>query len=179
LLCYTIGQTLCLSPEFEIYTLCLLSCNNVIWCNILGLSPDSVKVLLIQKSVIRTMIGGGRRDSCRTLLQELGILTLPSQYIFCILLFVVKNSKLFSVNKDLHLINTRQQSNLHQPLAHLQKYQLGPYNMGIKLFNILPASIKDESHNPPRFRSPLKKLLLETTLYSLDEFFSIRKSMKS
>jgi len=71
-----------------------------------GLSPDSVKVLLLQKRVIRTMMGFGRRDSCRTLFQELGNLTLPSQYIFCLLLFVVKNSKLFSVNKDLHLINT-------------------------------------------------------------------------
>jgi len=125
-----------------------------------GLFPDSVKVLLLQKRVIRTMMGCGRRDSCRTIFQELGILTLPSQYIFCLLLFVVKNSKLFSVNKDLHLINTRQQSNLHQPLAHLKKYQLGPYNMGIKLFNILPASTKDESHNPSRFRSLLKKTFI-------------------
>ena len=91
---------------------------------------------------------------------ELGILTLPSQYIFCILLFVVKNSKLFSLNKDLHSINTRQQSNFHQPFGHLKKYQLGPYYMGIKLFNILPVSIKNESHNPPRFRSLLKNFYL-------------------
>jgi len=59
-----------------------------------GLSPDSIKVLLLQKRVIRTMMGCEGRDSCRTLFHELGILTLPSQYIFCLLLFVVKNSKL-------------------------------------------------------------------------------------
>ena len=60
-----------------------------------------------QKKVIRIMMGCGRRDSCRKLFAELGILTLPSQYIFCLLQFVVKNRKLFSLNKDLHSINTR------------------------------------------------------------------------
>jgi hypothetical protein len=144
-----------------------------------GQSPDSLKVFLLQKRVIRTMIGCGRRDSCRRLFVELGILTLPSQYIFCLLLFVVKNRKLFSSNKDLHLINTRQQLNFHQPSAHLKKCQLGPYCTGIKLFNTFPATLKNESLNPVRFRSLLKKFLLETTLYSLDEFYSICKPTKS
>jgi hypothetical protein len=118
------------------------------------------------------------RCSCRGLFAELGILTLPSQYIFCLLLFVVKNRKLFSSNKDLHSFNTRQQLNIHQPSAHLKKYQLGPYYMGIKLFNTLPAPLKNESHSPVRFRSLLKKFLLETTLYSLDKFYSICKPRK-
>jgi hypothetical protein len=142
----------------------------IIW----GQSHDSLKVFLLQKRVIRTMIGCGRRDSCRRLFVELGILTLPSQYIFC-LLFVVKNRKLFCSNKDLHSINTRQQLNFHQPSAHLKKYQLGPYYTGIKLFNTLPATLKNESFNPVTFRSFLKKFLLETTLYSLDELYSICK----
>jgi hypothetical protein len=100
-------------------------------------------------------------------------------------------------------IYTRQQLNLHQPSAHLKKCQLGHYYMGIKLFNplntelnpicnllallgahpilhisrlrvnTLPAPIKNESYNPVRFRSLLKKFLLETTLYLLDEFYRI------
>jgi hypothetical protein len=143
-----------------------------------GQSPDSLKVFLLQKRVIRTMIGCGRRDSCRRLFVELGILVLPSQYIFC-LLFVVKNRKLFSSNKDLHLINTRQQLNFHQPSANLKKYQLGVYYLGIELCNTHPATPKNESLNPVRFRSLLKKFLFETTLYSLDEFYSICKPRKS
>jgi hypothetical protein len=143
-----------------------------------GQSPDSLKIFLLQKRVIRTMMGCGGRDWCRRLFVELGILTLPSKYIFCLLLFVVKNKKLFSSNKDLHSIDARQQLNLHQPSAHLKKYQLGPYYMGIKLFNTLPATLKNESHNPARFRSLLKKFLLETTLYLLDEFHSICKPRK-
>jgi hypothetical protein len=169
---YISPQTL--KAIYYAYFHAIMSYGVIFW----GLSPDSVKVLLLQKRVISIMMGCGERNSCRSLFHELGILTLPSQYIFCLLLFVVKNSKLFSLNKEIHSVNTRQQSNFHQPLTHLKKYQLGPYYMGIKLFNILPAFIKNESHNPPRFRSLLKKLLLETTLYSLDVFYSICKSMK-
>jgi len=106
---------------------------------------------------------------------KLYILTLPSQYIFCLLLFVVKNGKQFYLNMDLHSINTRQLLNLHQPSAYLKKCQLGPYNMGIKVFNTLPPTLKNESHNPVRFRSLLKKFPLETTLYSIDEFYNICK----
>jgi len=67
----------------------------------------------------------------------------------------------------------------HQPSAHLRKYQLGPYYMGIKLFNTLPSSLKIESHNPSRFRTLLKKFLLESSLYSLEEFYNICKSKNS
>jgi len=69
-------------------------------------------------------------------------------------------------------------SNLYLPSVHLKKYQLGPYYIGIKLFNTLPPFLKNESHNPVRFRSLLKKFLLNTTLYSLDEFYSICKPGK-
>ena len=170
---YVSHQTL--KTIYYAYFHAILSYGVIFW----GQSPDTSKVFLLQKRVIRTMMGCGRRDSCRGLFAELGILTLPSQYIFCLLLFVVKNRKLFSLNKDPHPINTRQQLNLHQPSAHLKKYQLGPCYIGIKLFNTLPPPLKNESHNPVRFRSLLKKFLLETTLYSLDEYYSICKPRKS
>jgi len=165
---------LTLKAIYYAYFHAIMSYGVIFW----GQSPDSLKVFLLQKRVIRTMMGCGGRDSCRRLFVELGILTLPSQYIFCLLLFVVKNKKLFSSNKDLHSIDTRQQWNLHLLSAHLKKYQLGPYYMGIKLFNTLPPFLKNESHNPVRFRSLLKKFLLNTTLYSLDEFYSICKPGK-
>ena len=147
---YVSHQTL--KAIYYAYFHAIMSHGVIFW----GQSPDSLKVFLLQKRVIRTIMGCGGRDSCRTLFVELGILTLPSQYIFCLLLFVVKNRKLFSSNKDLHSINTRQQLNFHQPSADLKKYQLGPYHMGLKLFNTLPDTLNIESHNPVRFRSLLK-----------------------
>jgi hypothetical protein len=43
--------------------------------------------------VLRILMGIGYRDSCRELLKEQKILTLPSQYIFSLLLFVIRNMR--------------------------------------------------------------------------------------
>jgi len=46
------------------------------------------------------------RDSCWAMFSKLGILTLYSQYIFLILTFVVKHKDIFTINTELHKINT-------------------------------------------------------------------------
>jgi len=60
----------------------------------------SVKVFKIQKRIIRIITNSNRYDICRPLFKQLGILPLPSQYIFSILLFVVKNKNLFQLNSQ-------------------------------------------------------------------------------
>jgi len=106
------------------------------------------------------MLGCKSRDSCRKLFISLKILPLPSQYIFCLLLYVVKNKYLFSTNNELHPIGTRQYQNLHQPSTNLTKYQSGVYYMGINLFNSLPAFIKEEFSNYNKFLPLFKKILM-------------------
>jgi hypothetical protein len=49
----------------------------------------------MQKRVIRVIMGCGCGESCRELLKELKILTLSSQYIFSLLLFIVNNRDYF------------------------------------------------------------------------------------
>ena len=137
------GKTMCTAAHIPKYTESHAQHLLQLWCYMFwGQSPSSSKVFLLQKRVIRTMMCCGGRDTCRGLFSELGIVTLSSQYIFCLLQFVVKNGKLFSLNMDMHSINTRQLLNLHQPSAHLKKCQLGTYNMGIKMFNTLPPTLK-------------------------------------
>jgi hypothetical protein len=75
---------------------------------------------------------------------ELKILPLPFQYIFS-LLFVINNMEQFTVNSEVYHIGTRQHSNLHIPLPNLTKYQKGVYYLGVKIFNVLPSYIKQES----------------------------------
>ena len=86
---YVSQQTL--KAIYYAYFHAIMSYGVIFW----GQSPDSSKVFLLQKRVIRTMMGCGRRDSCRRLFAELGILTLSSQYIFSLLLFVVKTGNCF------------------------------------------------------------------------------------
>ena len=54
-----------------------------------GKSPHSTVIFKMQKRVIRILMGRCYRESCRELFKELKILTLQSQYIFSLLLFVV------------------------------------------------------------------------------------------
>jgi hypothetical protein len=60
-----------------------------------GNSHSSINVFKIQKRIIRIMTKSNKRDTCRPLFKKLGILPLPSQYIFSMLFFVVTNKKLF------------------------------------------------------------------------------------
>jgi hypothetical protein len=60
----------------------------------LGNSHSSIKVFKIQKT-IKIMTKSNKRDTCRQLFKQLGILSLQSQYLFSLLLFVVTNKNLF------------------------------------------------------------------------------------
>jgi len=80
-----------------------------------GNSPDSIKILRLQKKIIGIMMGCRSRDSCRKLFPNMKILPLTSQYILSLLLFMTRNKNQFQVNSEIDQINTRQHANLHQP----------------------------------------------------------------
>jgi hypothetical protein len=61
------------------------------------------------------------KDSCKEMFSKLRILTLYSQYIFSIPMFVVKHKDLFTINMELHKINSCQKSDPHIPLVSLTK----------------------------------------------------------
>jgi hypothetical protein len=115
-------------------------------------------ILRLQKRIIRIIVGIRDRDTCREHFRKLKVLPLKSQYIYSLSLFVINNKYYFEVNSEIHNINTRTKFNLHLPLSHLSIYQKGTY-MGIKVFNSLPAPIKDLSHNIEQFKSALKSFL--------------------
>jgi hypothetical protein len=60
-----------------------------------GNSPFSNNIFKIQKRILRVITNAGRRDSCCELYKNLQILTLPSQYIYSLLVFVSKNRSCF------------------------------------------------------------------------------------
>jgi hypothetical protein len=118
------------------------------------------------------MLGRRRRDSFRNVFKELEILPLASQYILCLMLFLIKNRKEFIANSEIHGINTRQQNNLYQPFVNLRKYQKGIYYMGTKVYNNLPQNIKDTSEDTKGFETKLNNfyihiLLLITGIFRL------------
>jgi hypothetical protein len=138
-----------------------------------GNSPDSIKIFRLQEKIIRIMAGCRHGDSRRKLF-NLEILPLPSQYIFSLLMFKIRNRSQFLVNSEIHYINTRQHANFHQPSVNVAKYQKGVYYLGVKVFNALPFDIKTEFNNPKKFKVVLQKLLYEKSFYSLDEYLTFR-----
>ena len=93
------------------------------------------------------MEGCGDRVSCKNLFKKLEILTLMSQYILSLLMFVVQNEKYFLTNDESHNIDTRQRNDLHLPQANLTIYQREAQYLGIKIFNNLPLEIKIVADN--------------------------------
>jgi hypothetical protein len=72
-----------------------------------GNSVHSQHIFKIKKRMIRLINNCGLRDSCGCVFKEMGILTLYSQYLYSLLIFVAKNRDLFKANTDFHSICTR------------------------------------------------------------------------
>jgi len=136
-----------------------------------GNSSHNTDIFKIQKQIIRIMTNSRSRDSCRQLFKRLEILPLQSQYIFSILLFVVKNKDLYTNNHKIHNINTRSNINLHPPVCNFTVFQKGAYFSGIKLFNHLPLKIKSLSNEIKLFKPALKRFLNLHSFYSVEEYF--------
>jgi hypothetical protein len=140
-----------------------------------GNSPDSIKIFRLQKRIIRIMMSCRNRDSFRKVFLNLEILPLPSQYIFSLLLFMVRNKNQFTVNSEIYHTDSRQHANFHQTSVNVTKYQKGLYCLGVRVFNILPSYIKTEFDNPRKFKAVLQKFLYENSFYSVDEYFELLK----
>jgi hypothetical protein len=59
----------------------------IVWSS----SASMRNVFLIQKRVVRIMLGLGHRSSCREAFKKLDTLTVPSMYIYAMVMFVVGN----------------------------------------------------------------------------------------
>jgi hypothetical protein len=110
------------------------------------------------------MSGLKSSESCRLKFKELKILTVISLYVFEVLCYMKKYRGSTSENSVIHHHNTRRKTDLHI------LFQKSVINFGIKLFNHLPAELK-QPHDFKQFRKKLKSFLLNKPLYSLKEYF--------
>jgi len=146
----------------------VLSYGIIFWGN----SVHSKYIFKIQKRTIRVITDSGIRDSCRDLFKKkLQILPLYFQYIYSLLMFVVKNRDLFKLKSDIHKINTRYNNDFHLPSAQSELLKKGVLFSGIKTYNHLPLTIKGLLYDVKRFRRALKKFIQSNSFYSLEKYF--------
>jgi len=136
-----------------------------------GTHPILSKFSDFKNEIIRIMLGYKQRVSCRELFKRLNILPLTSQYILLLMIFVIQNKNLFTMNSDHYEISTRQLNNFYQPMTTFTIYQKGIHHMGIKIFNSLLQSIKDISNNARKFENCLKCFLHTHSFYPIEEYF--------
>jgi hypothetical protein len=103
------------------------------------------------------------KASCHELFKEVYILPLYSQYIFSVLVFIVKNRPLFNTHSDLHPINRGISHDLHPPTAILTLFQKGVSYLGAKIYNHLPSTLKQLSYDVNIFK---------TGFHSLEEYIN-------
>jgi len=89
------------------------------------------KVFILQKKIIRIITDTRPRDSCREVFKVMEILTY-SQYIYSLVLYTINNKQLFDINNEIHKYKTRNNNNLHRPIANLSKFNNGAFISGIK-----------------------------------------------
>ena len=134
---------------------------------------NNLRVVCIQKRIIRILCNKSKHDTCRHHFKQLQILALSSQDIYSILIFVVKKRDLFLLNSEIHNLNTRDNYNLHLPSTNFTMIQKGVLYSGSELFNNLPLEIKSLSGDVKHFKIKLKSFLIDHTLYSLDEYYQV------
>ena len=151
------------------YAHSILSYGIIFWGNSHAYHTNSI--FKIQKRIIRIITNSGSHDTCHQLFKQFQILSLPSQYILSPTVFVIKNRDFFQTNSEIHNLNTHFNRNLHLTSTNLTSFQKGVLFSGSKIYNYLPSNIKALSDDAKRFKSALKKYLIEHSFYSLDEFY--------
>jgi hypothetical protein len=131
-----------------------------------GILSHSKIIFKIQIRIIRIIMNSDNNDSCWDLFIKLYILPLQSQYIFSLLMFVVKNKDLFKTNSHVHSFNTRSNYDLHIPVANLAVFRKGVWYSRIKIYNHLTPTLKQLLYNISKFKETLKIYFYQLVLHT-------------
>lgn len=130
------------------------------------------KVLLKQKRAIRALYGMGQTESCRPVFQRERIMTVTSCFINTCLKYAHQNKMKFPSNSDFHSYNTRHKHHFSLPYSRINRAQQGANSVCLKLYNKLPETIKQLSEH--KFNRRVRDLLLQETLYKVEEFLNLQ-----
>lgn len=126
------------------------------------------KILILQKKVIRIMLGLKSDESVKEQFKQLKILTIYGQYIFDTII-LTKQDCFKTLTAETHVYNTRYKSEIITNHHKLEFYKKTPTYIGLKFYRKLPQQIKKIT-NIKSFKNNLKSYLTDKALYSVNEF---------
>lgn len=151
------------------YIQSLLNYGVIFW----GGDANSSRLFVMQKRFIRNMLGVSQLTSCRPYFNTLGIMSLPSLYIYRLVNFVKSNIHLFTHNYEIYNnMATRGGSDLRIPRHNTTSFQKNVTYRAIKAYNNLPSEIKDIT-NANQFKNKTKKFFLNHCYYSFSEYINL------
>lgn len=128
-------------------------------------------VFIAQKKIIRLIFHMGYTESCKPVMIQNGILSAPCIYMLKCLIYAKQNLGTFKNLSDTHEYNTRNCNALMVPKHRTTHFEHSPYYSAITLYNKLPVSIREIS-NEIKYKTRIKKLLLQKCYYSISEFLN-------
>jgi hypothetical protein len=130
------------------------------------------KTFLLQKKIVRIMLGKSSRCTCKGLFEKSDILLFPCEYIFSLMMFTINNFDNFQMNSAVHGMNTRSKHQLHRPTVNLSCIQNGVFNSCTKIFSSLTPYILQLKAEKFKFKAALREYLITHMFYSVEEFVS-------
>lgn len=134
-----------------------------------GQAVDIQKIFIVQKRIIRTMLGLRASESCRGHFKQCDLLTVFGIYIFELVVFIYKYRHYFAEFEKNHVYNTRNDNKLNIPAHRLTLFEKSCLYAAIKCYNKLPIEIQNLS-NVKHFKFKVKQYLVQVEPYSLDEY---------
>ena len=134
-----------------------------------GGDSESKTAYKVQKRVIQKITGASKCKSCRQIFKDYRILTVTSLYILEVLRYIKRYKGSLKHDVSIQSHNTQSKLTFHVELCNTVLFQNSVVNMGIKLYNKVPESIK-KLDNFKLFKEKLKSLLLSHSFYSVDQF---------
>lgn len=142
-----------------------LSYGLIFWGN----SSHTRRVFVIQKKIVRTMAGLAPLAHCRESFIGMGILTLPSLYIYMLILYIKDRESLLARNSDFHDHDTRSGHELRLPFSRLGVGQNSPVYQGAVYYNKYVQLFGKGGSS-----TSLLEFLVSQCFYSTDEFLNFK-----
>lgn len=135
-----------------------------------GQAANIQSIFILQKRAVRAIYNLRARDSLRNVFNEAGILTVPSQYIYCNILYIHQNINMYNKHSDIHGRNTRNKNKLAVPYFRLHKINGSFVGLGIRMYNKVPQSILDLPLH--KLKNKIKNVLISKSYYSVNDYLN-------
>jgi hypothetical protein len=91
----------------------------------------TLRILRIEKQVIRLMAAVNPVTCCRQILKELRILTIALLYILEVIRYLRRHQQFVELNSNIHTYNTQRKMDIHIQSYKTALYKRSAVNMGI------------------------------------------------